>query len=506
MMPPMVTPRGQRELERTASWVAVRRGLGWLIGMWVVLTLAGVGVQLQSMRLAPLLALKDPGALVLMAMVSVGYQGFYALASLALAAALLRLTRVPPATGAVTPALVATVCFVLVTLLGFALLFGATGGSSEGISQKELWVLVAAARAGGLVALVLALTRMASALGARVPQAFAGACFAFVAIDVGFPLYRLLSGATDAQAPTQRTALLVVQILLAVLLIELARRVRRASAQLARDEVAAPPPDPAAKEEAKDVPGPAARPAAEPRPVSEASRVLAPVLLFVLVAIFPAWDALGAASSVGALSDAVRGAVGTQPPTTALLFAAGGVGAALLLRQLMGSSPYGARGVFALVVLVVAGYAVPRTYEVALWRSHQVDAWPVCETGVDVDGNLPTVESVYRGAYDGSRLTSGEPCIQAAERRDEHAARAPRGDFSDGIVQIGTRFPDDRKRVLWGTLAWLVLAGLCAVLVWRAADAQRPAVSETRAESADARAADDEDDEDDTDDEDGSAR
>ena len=74
----MVTARGRRELARTASWISVRSGLGWLIGVWVVLTLGSAGVQLQSMQLAAGVAAKDPGALVVMTLVSVGFQGFYA--------------------------------------------------------------------------------------------------------------------------------------------------------------------------------------------------------------------------------------------------------------------------------------------------------------------------------------------------------------------------------------------------------------------------------------------
>ncbi|GMV13584.1 MAG: hypothetical protein AMXMBFR56_18080 [Polyangiaceae bacterium] len=482
----MVTPRGQRELERTASWRSVRSGLGWLIGLWLVLTLAGVGVQLQSMRLAPAVAAKDPGALVVMTMVSMGYQAFYFLVSLGLVVALLRVTRVPPATGAVTPALVATASFVLVGLLSFALLFGLGGGSSEGISGKQMWVLVAAARAAGLTALILALTRMSSFLGARVPQAVTGAAFAFVAVDTGVPLYRLLASAADAQPSGQRAFLLVIQIALAALVIDFSRRVRRAAASLASAELEAPPePEPEDEddeEEAEDEPPPSERkaaPQAAPPPSGVAQNLVA-LLVFSMLALFPLWDAVTQAQSVGALTDAVRGAPGTETPSTTLLFGAGAVFAALLVRKLVATSPYGARGVFALALLVAFAYAAPRAYDAALWRSHQVDSWPVCETGLDVEGNLPNVESIYRGPYDGPRLPTGEPCTLAAERRDQHGINAPRGEFSDGIVQIGTRFPDDRRRVLWGALGWLLVSGLAATLIWRAAAAPRPALEKDR--------------------------
>lgn len=465
----MVTARGQRELERTASWVSVRSGLSWLIGIWIVLTLGGAAVQLQSLRLAPALSARDPGALVLMAMTSVGYQVFYSLVVLALVMALVRLTRVPPATGAVGPALIATTCFVVVSLGSFAILFGVSGGSSEGISTRELWILVAAARAGGLVALVLALGRMARALDASVPQSVLGAAFAFVAVDAGIPLYRILASAVDAQPAGQRAVLLVIQLLLAAVVIDLARRVKRAARAAAESELIRPAGEPEPqgqadsgleaddRDEAGDEPDEA--PLGEGRPAtpgSDAARNAAFVLVLAMVAVFPVWDTLAAGHE--------------ESPVRAILMSLGALVAALLVRQLMLSSPYGARGVFALAVLGALAYAAPRAWESATLRSHQIDAWPVCETGLDLEGNLPGIESTYRGPYDGPRLPSGEPCVLAAERRDQHTATSPRGDFGDGIVQIGTRFPDDRRRVLFGSLAWILIAVVAGFLIWRAAE------------------------------------
>ena len=189
----MVTARGRRELARTASWSSVRSGLSWLIGAWLVLTLGSVGVQLQNMQLAPGIAAKDPGALIVMTVVSAGYQLFYVLVSVALVVALVRLTRVPPSSRAVTPAVVATFSFVLVGLASLVLLLGMGSRSSEAISERELWLLAAVARTAGLLALGLALTRMAATLRVRLPPAAVGATFAFVLIDTAFPLHRLLT-------------------------------------------------------------------------------------------------------------------------------------------------------------------------------------------------------------------------------------------------------------------------------------------------------------------------
>ncbi|MBI3204937.1 MAG: hypothetical protein HYZ29_25595 [Myxococcales bacterium] len=476
----MVTARGRRELERTASWSAVRSGLSWLIGAWLVLTFASVGVQLQNMQIAPAIAAKDPAALVVMTIVSAGYQLFYVLVSLVLVVALARVTRVPPSTRAVTPAVVAMFSFVLVGLASSVLLLGMGARSSEAISTRELWVLAAVARAAGLFALGLTLTRMAAALGARLPPAEVGASFAFVLIDTAFPLHRLLTSATGPQPTALRTALLAVQIALALLLVDLARRVRSAAAGAPVES--APPAELEAPE--PEVSEPDHRP---PRATGAGtgSRNAAALLVFAMIALFPAWDALLTSTSVGALSAAVRGATGTQAPTVALWFAAGALGTALILRQLMASSPYGARAVFLLAALAVLAYAVPRTYEQARYRSSLVDAWPVCETGLDHDGNLPSADDVYRGVYDGPRLPEGEPCTRVAERRDQHEALAPRGDFSDGIVQIASRFPDDRRRVLWGWGALSLIAVAAGLLVFRAAGPPDEPASETPVERGD---------------------
>lgn len=475
----MVTARGRRELARTASWSSVRSGLSWLIGAWLVLTLGSVGVQLQNMQLAPGIAAKDPGALIVMTVVSAGYQLFYVLVSVALVVALVRLTRVPPSSRAVTPAVVATFSFVLVGLASLVLLLGMGSRSSEAISERELWLLAAVARTAGLLALGLALTRMAAALRVRLPPAAVGATFAFVLIDTAFPLHRLLTSATGPQPVSLRTGLLVIQIALAALLIDLARRVRRAAASAPHEP--ALPSEPEAPEPELLAPEPDSAPEAP----GSVRRNLAALLVFVMVALFPTWDALIASTSVGALSAALRGATGTEAPTSALLFGAGALGAALIVRQLMASSPYGARAVFVLAALAALAYAVPRTYEQARHRSSLVDAWPVCETGVDHDGNLPSADDIYRGDYDGPRLPGGEPCTRAAERRDQHEALAPRGEFSDGIVQIGSRFPDDRRRVLWGWLALSLIAAGAGVLVFRAAGVRDEPASRTTAEKED---------------------
>jgi hypothetical protein len=291
--------------------------------------------------------------------------------------------------------------------------------------------------------------------------------------------------------------MLLMQMVLAVLLVDLARRVRRASTAVAREEPALPEPEPPPADGAEHDHGDSepllGAPAPERLAAAGASRTLAGLAVLLTLAALPVWDALSERGSAAALASALIGAAGTELPTSALAFTLGGVGAGLVVRQLMLTAPYGARAAFAISFIASLAYAVPRTYEAAVWRSHQVDAWPVCETGVDVDGNLPSVESIYRGEYDGPRLPSAEPCTLAAERRDQHGELSPRGDFTDGMVQIGSRFPDDRRRHLWGTLGWAVVGALGAAWVLRAANT--PASAPRSAGPENTRDADEGDDE-----------
>lgn len=490
----MVTARAKRELERTASWSSVRSGLGWFAGAWLVLTVAGVGVQLHSLRLAPGVAARDPSAMLALAIASYSYQAVYAVLAIVVAVALLRITRVPPSTRAVTPALIAAVSFVAVVVLTVALLLGVSGGSSESMSTRELWSLVGAARAVGLLALVLAFARIGKSLERPLAPVLVGACFALAAVDAGFPLYRLWSVREGAAPTTERSGLILVQVALAIALVDAARRVRAAVTPEARAEAERPrEPESDTPVEEEDEPGsePDAR-APTPHAPSElppAFRNLAALAVFGLVGLLPMWDAVLAANSVGALGDALTGAPGTEWPKVGLAMCVGGALAALVLRRWVQTAPYAARGLLLLAVLASLGYSAPVVLDAARFRSRQIDGWPVCETGLDTEGNLPNLDSIYRGTYDGPRLPTGEPCTLAAERRDRHAESAPHGELTDGLIQIGSRFPDDRRRVFWGSAIWSVLTVFAFFWVWRAAEYVSSTAArrdrEPRGESAD---------------------
>jgi hypothetical protein len=191
-----------------------------------------------------------------------------------------------------------------------------------------------------------------------------------------------------------------------------------------------------------------------PTPTTNAM-ALAAALAAAAVALLPLWDATGQSDN----------------RMRALGFAVGAVVGGYALFRLTQSAPYGARALFALMALASVAYAGLTASEIALRRSQEIDAWPVCETGLDVRGNLvPNLPAPSTG-YDGPRLANGVPCTGAAERRDEHAERSPEGNIQDGLIQVGIRFSQDRARIFAGTLAAVLALIASGVIVARAARA-----------------------------------
>ena len=126
----MVTEHATSELERGASWPAVRAGLTLLTVTWLVATVLGVAVQLAAMQLDPALRLREPGAVGMLAVSSLVYQLLYTFIAVSIVVSAVKLTRTPPATGVITPALVAAASYVLVLLVNAVLLVSSFGGES----------------------------------------------------------------------------------------------------------------------------------------------------------------------------------------------------------------------------------------------------------------------------------------------------------------------------------------------------------------------------------------
>jgi hypothetical protein len=201
----------------------------------------------------------------------------------------------------------------------------------------------------------------------------------------------------------------------------------------------------------------------EPEPIETAplpaptktTLTLVSLLMAGVVAVLPIWDAF------------------SQPDlrVRSVAFCIAAVVFGFSLWRTSQSAPYGARAVFALMALISIAYAAVTASEIAVLRSHEIDSWPVCETGLDVRGNIVPHWQVRETGYDGPRLESGIPCTRAAERRDEHAELEPGGNVQDGLVQIGIRFRTDRFRIFAGTFAIVVAMIVSGVLVARAARA-----------------------------------
>ena len=208
-------------------------------------------------------------------------------------------------------------------------------------------------------------------------------------------------------------------------------------------------------------------------PSSVAKRkLLTAALTLGAVSVLPLWDAV-ASGWFGPLPPA-----DPQPAWLVLGLPALGVFAAIAIARILDRSPYAARGVFALAVSCGLIYAGSSAYESALARSHEVDAWPVCETWLGPDGEPVEIHpSPHPPTHDGPHLDNGQPCTQAVELRHKHRAEHPRGDLRDGIVQIWLRFRDERGRFFGGTLWVLLSAGVAGWFVFREARRHERTVS-----------------------------
>jgi hypothetical protein len=482
----MVTEHGRRELERSSSWTSVRSGLTLFVVTWVVSTVLSLGVQINAMRLDALARAGDPASQIVVGLSSALYQVAFSVVALLVVVATVKLTRAPPSSRAVTPALVAAGSWVLVLVLN-SLLAVSRGApqTGAGIDPQQLTILLAAARAVGVFALLFALARLARATDQERPPPVIGAALVLAAIDTGFPLWRAVTSHEPGswQSASVRGALLAVQMLLAVLLLDLAVRSRRGVREVIAEEEPEPEPEPQSEPESESEPGSGPGVEREERlpdregPLAEA--LVAAFLAAVGIALLPLWDAVSTTSSLRALTDAVSGVAPAERPLAPLLYGGLATAVGLALVRLVRTAPYFARLLWLGATLVSVHYVFTTAMEVASSRSSLVDGFVVCESGLDIRGNVVEPGSRYPGPYDGPRTASGEPCVRAGERRDVHAETEPRGGLQDGLVQIGARFPEERKRVIWGSLIALAALGVSGWLVARAGrDAPLPAPME----------------------------
>lgn len=196
---------------------------------------------------------------------------------------------------------------------------------------------------------------------------------------------------------------------------------------------------------------------------------LAAVLIGVAVALLPVWDAIDKHAMFSAMSGAL-GTAGKGPP-----FPPAGI-AYPIAAFVLGWSIYKgfprsrprAFGLYALGVVVVLLYVGATGYDTATTRSHAVDSWAVCETATSPGGRSFRGTSKRKPMFDGPHLDSGDPCTTLAEDRLAHLREHRDGDLADGLVQIWKRFPKDRDRVLWGSLAVVAMAAVAGVLLKRA--------------------------------------
>jgi hypothetical protein len=136
---------------------------------------------------------------------------------------------------------------------------------------------------------------------------------------------------------------------------------------------------------------------------------------------------------------------------------------AVALFRAIPASPYGARALFAIGLLLGGGYTLLSAQRLATARSHELDRWPICETGGTASG---TPMLVRTREVDGPKTADGTPCVEGVEMREEHSVNHPTGNLRDGIIQIWIRFREDRARFFAGTLLSLLLLGLSGRFVF----------------------------------------
>ncbi len=457
--------RGRRELVKTSSWRSVRRGLRLLVIVWVLLTLAGVLVQVLTADLSMRVRLGDRQAAANLALWSFGHQAAYTLFAIALVVVGVRITRAPPESKAIPPALTAAVAFGLVVILNVVV--GISQHAPEGAratSDEALrsWLtLLTAARGIGVVGLLLAAQRLCAAV--EKPRGFwlSRVAIGLAVLDGVVPIYRLLAHDSASVADTRpwlyRGFVLGLQLAVAFFVIDTAVQAYREAPDSEAEPVdedddeerdddddeeqdeeepeaeVEPPVEEKEEEEEPEDPD-----EEEPTPQSPRERLVGAVALVMGIGLLPLWDALRR----GGFGDALSGAAGTTFPVETVVYLAGSVLAALVVHRSMSRSPYGARVVFGISAAIALLYLGRTGWHTAVSRSHQVDGWAVCETMAGPDGEIVEPNPSFDPtAYDGPRLPSGQPCSALIEERADHRAEHPEGSFRDGLVQNLAVFP-----------------------------------------------------------------
>lgn len=198
-------------------------------------------------------------------------------------------------------------------------------------------------------------------------------------------------------------------------------------------------------------------------------------LLGFACVLLPTWDALDRYSLMSALAGSGLGSSsGASMPTGAILYPLLGVLLAVGARKRAAK----ARSVAALLVCVglwTGYYALSTAYRTARTRSHAIDTWNLCEDPEHTPSGHGAYVSRYKSksSFGGPHLDNGDPCVSRDERRDVHLAQHGDGDLADGLAQIMKRFPKDRSRVIFGTLA-VVAAFIAGAWLLRTSPAKSP--------------------------------
>ncbi len=475
---------GERPLRSEIAGVEIRRGLSVALLCWVLVAVASACTQLLATH-ATSAARADPrvaqSVLAVSSLATLVYRLFYSLMTAFVAAGALRIARASAAT-------VRKLFLVAAAALALAAATNliALGVGDSGLLLSSYWVM----RAVGVATLLFGSYQLARLRGMRIGAVAVALGVTLYFADLLVPVLEL-SGTDWGRAYPWAARVLTllpqlgVTTVFAWLCLALFRLLPQPEGGEQEEGTS-----PTGKHRATAAPAMASEPpgnedaepasaedeaAAQPSEASAAlqeeqdgDRLAASAQVGVVLlslcgsALLPIWDVFGDERVVEGLASQLYGH-GARGEGTSLLVLLIPAIALVLARGLflaIPAQPYRARGIFAVMAILGAAYALQAAHGLALSRSHQASTWPNCEASARVSDAPPDGIAVARNS-------DGSPCLHLAERPGVMHSGKHAVSLRDGIVNIAVRFPGDRLRFFGGTLGALAALGWAGWLVFR---------------------------------------
>lgn len=475
---------GERPLRSEIPGVEIRRGLSVALLCWVLVAVASACTQLLATH-ATSAARADPrvaqSVLAVSSLATLVYRLFYSLMTAFVAAGALRIARASAAT-------VRKLFLVAAAALALAAATNliALGVGDSGLLLSSYWVM----RAVGVATLLFGSYQLARLRGMRIGAVAVALGVTLYFADLLVPVLELSGTDWGRAYPwAARVLTLLPQLGVTTVFAGLCVALFRVLPQpqggeqeegtsptgkhhaTADPAMATEPPGNEDAEPASAEDEAAAQPSEASAALQEeqdgdrlaASAQVGVVLLTLCgTALLPIWDVFGDERVVEGLASQLYGH-GARGGGTSLLVLLIPAIALVLARGLflaIPAQPYRARGIFAVMAILGAAYALQAAHGLALSRSHQASTWPNCEASARVSDAPPD-------GIAAARNSDGSPCLHLAERPGAMHSGQHAVSLRDGIVNIAVRFPGDRLRFFGGTLGALAALGWAGWLVFR---------------------------------------